>query len=33
LFKDKAGKGYVIHSGKMPLPLAQNVIALPLNML
>lgn len=33
LFKEKAGKGYVIHSGKMGLPLAQNVTALPLNML
>ncbi|MBI5842370.1 MAG: ATP-binding protein [Chloroflexi bacterium] len=33
LFKEKAGKGYVIHSGKMILPLAKDVTALPLNML
>jgi len=33
LFKKKAGKGYVLHSGKTLLPLEKDVIALPLNML
>ena len=33
LFKNKAGKGYVIYSGKMVLPLEKDIIAIPLNML
>ena len=33
LFEGRAGKGYVLHSGKMALPLGNGVTALPLNML
>ncbi len=29
-FEDKAGQGYVIHPGKMTLPLGNGVITLPL---
>jgi len=29
-FSDKAGQGYVIHPGKMTLPLGKGVITLPL---
>lgn len=32
LFGSKAGKGYIIHPGKLVLPLEKDVIALPLNM-
>ena len=31
IFKNKAGKGYVIYSGNMVLPLEKDVIAFPLN--
>lgn len=31
IFKNKAGKGYVIYSGNMVLPLEKEVIAFPLN--
>ena len=33
LFEGRAGKGYVIHSGKTVLPLGNGVTTLPLNML
>ncbi len=33
IFESRAGRGYVIHPGKIALPLEKNVIALPLTML
>jgi hypothetical protein len=32
-FKEKTGPGYVIHPGKMILPLGQGITALPLTSL